>query len=145
MPYTYDYPRPMVTVDILLVHRGEGGRSVLLIERGHPPFQGRWALPGGFLDEDEGLEAAARRELAEETNLTDLELIQLGAWGDPGRDPRGHTVTVVFGAVLEEQSPREAVAGDDARDARWWPLEALPPLAFDHDRIIADGVRRLGK
>ncbi|HRT31038.1 MAG TPA: NUDIX hydrolase, partial [Anaerolineae bacterium] len=102
MPYTYDYPRPMLTVDIALARPGPRGPEVLLIQRGHPPFKGAWALPGGFVEEGETLEQAARRELQEETGLTDLPLQQLAAFGDPGRDPRGWTVSVVFWSWLGE-------------------------------------------
>ncbi|HXK41222.1 MAG TPA: NUDIX hydrolase [Anaerolineae bacterium] len=137
MPYTYDYPRPMLTVDIALARPGPRGPEVLLIQRGHPPFEGAWALPGGFVEEGETLEQAARRELQEETGLTDLPLQQLAAFGDPGRDPRGWTVSVVFWSWLGEAGtgvqPR---AGDDAAAAAWAPLAALPPLAFDHARIL---------
>ncbi len=135
MAYTYPYPRPSVTVDIVLLRPGEAGLEVLLIQRGRPPFEGAWALPGGFVEENEPLEAAAARELQEETHLEGLSLQQLGAFGDPGRDPRGWTVTVAFWAQLTEAG-MEAQADDDAADARWWPLQALPILAFDHAKIL---------
>lgn len=99
---------------------------------------GRWALPGGFVDEDEPLEHAARRELEEETGLVvdDRPLVQVGTFGDPGRDPRGWTVSVVFGVVLTGELP--VVAGaDDAQEAAWHSLGELPPLAFDHDIVLA--------
>ena len=136
MTYTYDYPRPAVTVDIVLVKPGTNGPKLLLIQRRHQPFAGRWALPGGFIDEYEPLELAARRELYEETSLEVVTLHQLAAFGDPGRDPRGWTVSVVFWAQLEDETT-VARAGDDASDARWWPLDALPELAFDHEEIVA--------
>lgn len=141
MPYTYPFPRPAVTADVVLLAPGEGDLEVLLVERGHDPFAGRWALPGGFVDQDEPLEAAARRELEEETGLAVGALEQLGAYGDPGRDPRGHVVTVAYLALVRaaEHRPR---AGSDAASARWWPVAALPPLAFDHDRVIADALAR---
>lgn len=135
MPHTYAYPHPALTVDIVLLRDGEFGTEVLLIERGHPPFAGHWALPGGFVDENEPLHAAARRELAEETGVTDVTLRQLATFGDPGRDPRGWTVSVVFWTNLEQHVPIVR-AGDDAADARWWPLDAPPPLAFDHGDIL---------
>lgn len=136
MTYTYAYPRPAVTVDIVLMKPGPRGPELLLIRRGHPPFAGRWALPGGFVDENEPLEAAARRELHEETGLEAVTLHQLAAFGDPGRDPRGWTVSVVFWARLENVTTIP-LAGDDASDARWWSLDAPPPLAFDHEEIVA--------
>ncbi len=132
--YTYPYPRPALTVDSVLIKAGK----ILLIQRNHPPFAGHWALPGGFVDENEPLEAAARRELFEETGLEPPELQQLGAFGDPGRDPRGWTVSVVFWANVEDEvTPR---AGDDAAAARWWPLDDLPPLAFDHAEIVRQAI-----
>lgn len=138
--YCYPFPRPAVTVDVACFAAGGGRAHVLLIQRSHEPYAGRWALPGGFVDEHEALEAAALRELREETGLDGVAVEQFGAYGDPGRDPRGHTVTVAFLAVL---ASRAAVLGaDDATDARWFPIDALPPLAFDHDRIIADALRR---
>ncbi len=138
MPYTYSFPRPALTVDIVLARSGPSGPEALLIQRGHPPFAGSWALPGGFVDEGETLEQAARRELHEETGLAGMALAQLGAFGDPGRDPRGWTVSVVFWAWLEGQASEDApIAGDDAAAATWWPLAALPPLAFDHAEILA--------
>src|SRR5215213_10075483 len=95
MPHTYDYPRPSVTVDVVIVTR-EPTPRVLLIRRKKDPFAGAWALPGGFVDADEPLAAAAKRELKEETGVDDVDLEQLAAFGDPGRDPRGWTVSVVF-------------------------------------------------
>jgi 8-oxo-dGTP diphosphatase len=125
--YTYPHPRPALTVDIVLIRAGH----ILLIQRGHPPFAGHWALPGGFVEENEPLEAAARRELLEETGLEPPELQQLGAF----RDPRGWTISVAFWAHVEgDITPH---AGDDAAAARWWPLNDLPPLAFDHADIIS--------
>lgn len=134
MTYAYPHPRPALTVDVVLIKEGCGGPEILLIERNHPPFAGHWALPGGFVDENEPLEAAARRELFEETGVEPPELQQLGAFGEPGRDPRGWTVSVAFWTRISgDVTPR---AGDDASAARWWPLDALPPLAFDHANIV---------
>lgn len=135
MPFCYDYPRPAVTVDIALLRNGATSDEILLIRRGREPFSGAWALPGGFVDSHEDLPDAARRELAEETGLTDVALKQLGAFGAPGRDPRGHTVSIVYvGSVPAGQRAR---AGSDAADARWFALDALPALAFDHAEIVA--------
>ena len=133
--YTYPYPRPMVTVDIIVLRRGSRGTEILLIQRANEPFRGCWAFPGGFVDENEDLEAAAYRELREETGLTGLTLMQCRAVGTPGRDPRGHTISVVYVAkCLAGQ--RDAVAGDDAAALGWFPLHTLPDLAFDHADIL---------
>ncbi|MCX7665133.1 MAG: NUDIX hydrolase [Gemmataceae bacterium] len=133
--YCYDFPRPAVTVDIAIVTREEKP-SVLLIRRHHPPYAGHWALPGGFVDEGETLLQAAQRELREETAVEVPELEQLYACGDPGRDPRGWTVSIVYLARVAPQEIRPR-AGDDAAEVRLFPLEELPPLAFDHSQILA--------
>lgn len=137
-----EYPRPMVTVDVVIFTLRDDDLQVLLIRRKNPPFAGMWAIPGGFIGIDEPLEAAALRELEEETGVRDVHLEQLYTFGDPGRDPRGRVITVAYMALLpaERTSLR---AGDDAADARWWPMSALPPLAFDHDRILACARERL--
>ncbi len=137
-----EYPRPMVTVDVVILTFRDRDLQVLLIRRKHPPFEGMWAIPGGFVDIDEPLERAALRELEEETGVRDVRLEQLYTFGDPGRDPRGRTITVAYLALLPAH--RTTVqAGDDAADARWWPLRSLPPLAFDHDRILDCALRKL--
>ncbi len=164
MPFTYEYPRPAVTADVVLFAARGAELSVLLIRRARAPFRGSWALPGGFVDEHESLERAAARELQEETSLTGLRLEQLGAFGDPGRDPRGHTVTVAYWAFLH--TPPRATAADDAAEVQWMPLSALAladdapgpagrgkskrgtsrglaQLAFDHKRIINLARQRL--
>jgi len=133
--YSYEHPRPMVTTDIVVLRQGDGGPEILLIQRGNEPFQGRWALPGGFVDEHEDLEDAARRELQEETGLSGLKLNQLCTVGTPGRDPRGHTISVVYVAACPANAST-AIAGDDADDARWFLLDELPELAFDHEAIL---------
>lgn len=141
---THEYPRPALTTDVVAIAGPPGQRRVLLIRRSQEPYQGRWALPGGFVDEDEPLERAARRELAEETGLEVAEAFeQVGAFGDPGRDPRGWTVSVVFGVVLPAGLPIVS-GGDDAADAAWHALDAPPPLAFDHDAVLAAARMRLG-
>jgi 8-oxo-dGTP diphosphatase len=140
MPFCYDYPRPAVTVDIALLRAGAGGDEILLIRRDKAPFAGAWALPGGFVDADEDLPDAARRELAEETGLTGIALEQLRSFGTPGRDPRGHNVSIVYRGRTAPGA--EVQAGSDAADAQWFPLEALPALAFDHAEII-DYLRQL--
>jgi 8-oxo-dGTP diphosphatase len=139
--FTYDYPRPAVTVDVVLVTRGRDPR-VLLIRRKHEPFAGTWALPGGFVDMDETLEAAAHRELREETGLEVKKLEQLYTFGDPGRDPRGRTIAVAYFAVVG-LAKLKPVAADDAAEVGWFSLRKPPPLAFDHRKILAHARKRL--
>ncbi|KIF05646.1 DNA hydrolase [Streptomyces sp. RSD-27] len=113
---------------------------VLLIERGWPPFEGAWALPGGWVDPGEAVHVAAARELAEETgvHVNVGNLHQIGVWDQPGRDPRGRYITTAYMITVPDGTP--ITAGDDARDARWWPLTDLPELAFDHADIITAAV-----
>ena len=140
--YCYPYPRPSLTVDVALVTREKTPR-VLLIRRKAAPFAGKWALPGGFVDEGERLIDAARRELKEETGLEAADLEQLQTFGDPGRDPRGWTVSVVhIGRVGPGLNP---TAGDDAAEAGWFPLAAPPPLAFDHAEILTSVLDRVAR
>ncbi len=139
--YCYEYPRPAVTVDMVLATRTLP-RRVLLIRRKHDPFAGKWALPGGFVDENEDLDAAARRELREETGLEQVALEQLHTFGTPGRDPRGHTVSVVYLAEVDADQVQPQAA-DDAAAVAWHALDQLPPLAFDHADILALARRRL--
>ena len=136
--FCYEYARPALTVDLVLVSRRAPLR-VLLIRRKHEPFAGKWALPGGFVDEGEDLLPAARRELQEETGITDVEPEQLFTVGTPGRDPRGWTVSVVYRARVNPATLRPAAA-DDAAAVGWFPLDELPELAFDH-AVILDRVR----
>ena len=132
--YSYRYPRPSVTVDVVLLHSSVNGKEVLLIRRRNPPYAGHWALPGGFMERGETLAAAAHRELYEETGLGAGTLQQFAAFGEPGRDPRGWTISVVFWGEIKGHPCLQA--GDDAAEACWWPLAALPPLAFDHGQIL---------
>jgi 8-oxo-dGTP diphosphatase len=143
--YSYDFPRPSVTVDIILFTFHEDRLKVLLIRRNHAPFAGRWALPGGFVNIDEDLEDAARRELNEETNVSDVYLEQLYTFGDPDRDPRGRVITVAYFALLSnDQVSRLQIRGaSDAGEAAWWNIYDLPDLAFDHARILHYAVQRL--
>jgi len=137
------YPKPSVTVDVVLFTFTGGSLRVLLIRRNGDPFKGRWALPGGFVQENERLEDAAARELFEETGLKDIYLEQLYTFGDPGRDPRGWTISVAYFAIVSEDMTGEVHAGDDAGDAGWFDVYHLPPLAFDHDRIVRYALQRL--
>ena len=139
--YTYDYPRPAVTVDVVIVS-DEPDRRVLLIRRKHDPFGGMWALPGGFIEMNESLEAAARRELSEETGVEAEQLEQLHTFGDLGRDPRGRTISVAYLAVVDADKLKPQAA-DDAAEACWHSLHRPPPLAFDHAEILACARRRL--
>lgn len=143
--YIYSHPRPAVTVDVVLFTYSGGELRTLLIQRGGPPYANQWALPGGFVRIDESLEEAAARELLEETGVGDVYLEQLYTFGDPLRDPRGRVITVVYFALLgADQAERLSVAGgDDAQDARWWNVYALPELAFDHRPILDYALQRL--
>jgi 8-oxo-dGTP diphosphatase len=132
--YQYAYPRPALTVDIVVLTSGSP-RRVLLIRRKHDPFAGRWALPGGFVNEDEPLDVAARRELREETGLKVTALEQVLACGDPGRDPRGWTVTVVYRTTVKADAVKPKAA-DDAAEAAWYRLDELPRMAFDHAKLL---------
>lgn len=124
----------MLTADSVVVrHRAE----VLLVRRGNEPYKGCWALPGGFMEMDETIEHCAVRELQEETGLTvdEGQLRLIGIYSAPGRDPRGRTVTAAYRIDVADDA--RAIAGDDAAEVRWWPTDALPPLAFDHAEITA--------
>ena len=142
MAYTYQYPRPAVTADCVVVTKGTDPQ-VLLIERGDEPFKGCWAIPGGFLNIDETTEQCALRELEEETGLKLDKVFQVGASSKVDRDPRGRTITVAYLAIIEE--PLEVKGQDDAAKAEWFPINNLPPLAFDHDDILADALAKFGE
>ena len=134
--YCYKYPRPAVTTDCVLLSPDGGQMQVLLVERGHEPYKGCWALPGGFINIDEDAPAACRRELKEETGIAAGQLMQLGAYTKPDRDPRGRVISIVFLAYVDKRV--EPKAGDDASKARWFKLTELPELAFDHAQIPRD-------
>ena len=137
MQYVYDYPRASVTVDIIVFCIFDKEMSVLLIQRGKEPFREKWALPGGFIEMEETLLETGRRELKEETGLENIILHQFKSYGDPHRDPRGRTISVVFyGFTTPENS--SVIGGDDASGAAWFPINRLPELAFDHNQILND-------
>ena len=138
--YTYDYPRPAVTTDCVIFGYDGKELKVLLIERGIEPFKGCWAFPGGFLNMDEDALAGARRELKEETGLEDAFIEQFHTFSEPGRDPRGRVITIAHYALVKIQ---EVEGGDDAAQARWFSIGEVPPLAFDHDRILRMAMSRL--
>jgi 8-oxo-dGTP diphosphatase len=130
----------MLTVDVVALVTGTRTPRILLVQRANPPFAGRWALPGGFVEEGERVIDAARRELGEETGLQAGAMELLGVYDTPGRDPRGWTVSVVYLARLHRAC--SVTGGDDASEARWFPVDGLPELAFDHAVIVADALAR---
>ncbi|MES9992943.1 MAG: NUDIX domain-containing protein [Candidatus Thiodiazotropha sp.] len=138
----YDYPHPAVTTDVVLFAIRQQTLSVLLIQRANKPYQGMWALPGGFLDIDEDLESCARRELMEETGIEGVYLEQLYTFGNPQRDPRERVISVTYFALSQSDdlSPK---AASDAALATWFPIHELPQLAFDHSGIIELACKRL--
>lgn len=139
--HSYEYPRPALTVDLVVASR-EIEPRVLLIRRKHEPFAGTWAMPGGFVEENERLVDAARRELEEETGVTAGSLEQLYTAGDPHRDPRGWTVSVVYLARVNPDDLKPAAA-DDAEAVGWFPLNDLPVLAFDHEMLLTRARMRI--
>jgi len=142
MPYSYNFPRPAVTVDAIVFSKSKGQLYVALIKRTNPPFLGDWAFPGGFVDMDESLIQAANRELEEETGLKDISLEQFYTFGDVHRDPRHRTITVVYYGVAPDNLPH-LFAGDDAGQAAWFSLNELPHLAFDHHEILQKAIAKL--
>ena len=145
-----NFPRPHLTADIAVFEKDGESMKLLLIRRGGHPYLGCWALPGGFADEGETIEQTAARELEEETDLTGLDLQLVGIYSAPGRDPRGWTVSAAYTVCVAPGRCRP-IAGDDAAETRWFPVDAggkvaLPEgerLAFDHARIIADAVKHI--
>ena len=141
--YIYDWPRPMVTVDAAVFSYFQDGPKLLLIQRKNPPFEGQWALPGGFIEMDEELADAAARELSEETGLENIKLEQIHTFGGIGRDPRGRQITVVFMGIAKEGQTK-ITAGDDAEKAQWFDINNLPDnMAFDHDDVAAFAIKKL--
>lgn len=123
-----------ITVDAIVFRGSKEKSEILFIKRKNDPFKGKWALPGGFVDEGENLPDAAARELLEETGVKPASFIQLAAFGKPGRDPRGHTISIAYIAFVEENT--EALGSDDADEAKWFSVKKLPEMAFDHAEIV---------
>ncbi|MHB8882953.1 MAG: NUDIX hydrolase [Thermodesulfovibrionales bacterium] len=142
MTVTYKYPRPNLAVDCVVFGLDEADLKILLIQRGLPPFEGKWALPGGFVQMDETLEEAAKRELKEETGIQNLFLEQLYTFGAVDRDPRERVVSVAYYALVNLRD-HKLMAATDARDAAWFSVDDLPPLAFDHTEISGVALKRL--
>jgi 8-oxo-dGTP diphosphatase len=142
MPHTYEYPRAALTVDCVVFGRASEGTKVLLIRRRGAPFEGCWALPGGYLELDETLEQAALRELAEETGITLTHMEQLRAFDAIDRDPRERVISVAHLAVVDA-ADHPPTGSDDASEAAWFALNELPPLAFDHAEILSLARTRL--
>lgn len=142
MSFTYKYARPAITADCIIFARSEEGLKVLLIQRANEPFKDAWAFPGGFAEVGEPLEETARRELEEETGLTDIPLKQLQAFSNPDRDPREHVITVVFYAVIDSEN-FSIQASSDASAVAWFRIDKLPRLAFDHNEILTIALERI--
>ena len=139
-PYTYDYPRPAVTADSVVFCNSSDGLAVLLIERANDPFKGCWAFPGGFMDMEENAEDCAKRELKEETGMEVRSLEYLGTFSEVNRDPRGRTITIAYYAVVEKS---DVIGADDASQAKWFPIDSIPSLAFDHEEILRTALKVL--
>jgi 8-oxo-dGTP diphosphatase len=137
--YNYNYPRAALTTDALVFVKQEAQTFVLLIQRGREPFKDKWALPGGFIEMDETLEAACKRELEEETGLLVAKMTQFKTYDAINRDPRHRTISVVYVAKLGEK--KKVIGSDDAAKAEWFSIDDLPELAFDHNIIIKEFFR----
>jgi 8-oxo-dGTP diphosphatase len=135
MSYSYNYPHFALTVDAVIFSKSDEGLDVLLIRRAHEPFKDRWAFSGGYVNIDEVIDNAAYRELNEETNISDVSLKRFDIFDAIDRDPRERTVTVVYYGFFNG-SKVLIKAGDDAKDAKWFPVNKLPELAFDHSAIL---------
>ena len=140
--HCYQYPHPAVTTDVAVFTIRDQQLKLLLVQRGAPPFKGMWALPGGFLDIDEDLETCAKRELEEETGISGVYLEQLYTFGAPNRDPRERVISVTYYALVPSDRLK-LKAASDAMDADWFARDKMPPLAFDHQKIITLAHQRL--
>ena len=141
MAYTYDYPRPAMAVDCVVFLNDKGTIKLLLVERERPPYRGQWAFPGGFVEPNETLEQAAAREMFEETGLKDILLQQMYTFSAPDRDPRDRIITTAFIGITDNSNCK-LIAGDDASNAQWFPLENHPKLAFDHEEILTMAIEK---
>lgn len=142
LPYCYEYPRPAVTTDCIIFGYDISEVYVLLVERANNPYKGRWAFPGGFLDMDETTEECVKREVFEETGLSLSEVKQLLTASKVDRDPRGRVLSVVYTSKVRVEECR-VIAGDDAKNAKWFRLSNIPPLAFDHKEILDKAIELL--
>lgn len=140
LKYHYKYPHPSVTTDCVIFGFDGTRLNVLLIERGNDPYKGCWAFPGGFLNMDESALEGAKRELYEETGLRDAYIHQFHAFSAPDRDPRERVISIAYFALVRLTDVK---AGDDAAKAQWFPLDEIPPLAFDHDKMLREALKAL--
>lgn len=140
--YNYEYARAALTADIIVFLKEQQSTRILLIKRANTPYKNMWALPGGFMDMNESIETTATRELYEETSLKNIELTQLYTFSEIKRDPRHRTVSVVFYGFTNKNNSK-AISGDDAAEVRWFNIDDLPELAFDHTKIIEYAVKSI--
>lgn len=140
--YQYEHPHPAVTVDVVVFTIRDRKLKLLLVRRGGEPYRGKWALPGGFIQMDEGLDAAAKRELQEETGVSGVFLEQLYTFGEPKRDPRERVITVAYYALIPSDK-LQLRAASDAEAVGWFAMDELPKLAFDHAEIVSMAHQRL--
>lgn len=143
--HRYRYPRPGLSAHTVLLSAQDRCLHILLVKRKTEPYAGAWALPGGFVEENEDVEAAARRELKESTACEGNPILYIGTFGAPHRDPQGHTVTACYCMTLRTDTPHTPKASGDASEAQWWAIRDLPTLAFDHTEMVRACLRRLAR